>query len=179
LEDTVRAIVYSIIDRRTNANRRAIRLYWTSSCNDGYYNLTITPEQIFFSSSHENPNPNYLFWVVNIDSSQYQEVNYGIRNKPPIGFENLSKYYWQSLTVLYDQKFTDTFTIPDEWTDHIIERHDTYCKSQINRQLDRYISIINSYISDKTKKVSIPVVEMKPKYFSYNIDEIVSWMQNR
>lgn len=180
LADTVKGVYYQLkIDKKVNRNKRPIQFYWISTCNDGYYNLTITPEQIIFSSSHDNPNPNYLFWVVDIDTSQYRQINNGLQRKPPQGFENLSKNYRQSLTVFYDNKFKDTFPIPDEWTDSIMEKHDVYCQSQIKRQLERYFSVLNSYIADTTKKVVIPSDNLKSKYFSYSRNEIYDWLPVR
>lgn len=177
LADTVQAIHHQLkIDTRTNPNRRPIELYWISTCNDGYYNLTITPQQIFFSSSHDNPNPNFLFWVIDIDTLQFRQIKKGLQRKPAQGFEDLSKYYRQSLTVFYDNKFKDKFPIPDEWTDSILEQHDAYCDAQIKKQLTRYLSIINSYITDPSNKVVLPAGEMKPKYFGYSKNEILEWL---
>ncbi len=177
LADTVQGIYYQLKnDKKVNANKRPIKFYWTSTCNDGSYNLTITPEQIFFSSSHDNPNPNFLFWVIEIDSSQYRQIRIGLQKNPPQGFENLSKYYRQSLTVFYDSKFKDTFFISDEWTDSIMQQHDMYCQSQIKKQLEKYFSVINSYINAPTKKISLLQTRMKPKYFGYSKTEIRDWL---
>lgn len=177
LADRVEGILYQLkIGKKVDPEKRPIQFYWISTCNDGYYNLTITPEQIFFSSSHDNPNPNYLFWVVDIDSAQYQQIENGVQRNPPQGFENLSKNYRQSLTVFYDNKFKDTFSIPDEWTDSIMASHDVYCQAQIERQLKRYFSIINSYIADTAKQLAIPFDNMKPKFFSFFRNEIYDWM---
>src|SRR5687768_2442459 len=115
LADSVRKIVYQPkIGKRTNPNKRPINFYWISTCTGGYYNLTVTPEQIFFSSSHDNPSPDFLFWVIDLDSSQFRQIRNGLQQRPPVGFENLSEYYNHSLTVFYDKKFKDTFSIPDE-----------------------------------------------------------------
>lgn len=175
--DSVVGVIYQLkIDKNTNFDERPIKLYWISVCNNGYYDLTITPEQIFFSSSHDNPNPDYLFWVIDIDRLQYQQIQKGLKQKPPVGFEDLSKNYGESLIVFYDKKFKDTLSIPNEWNDDIAQQRDIYCKSQTNGQIKKYFSIINSYITKPIKKVSIPVSEMNPKYFSYSKNEIADWM---
>lgn len=164
------------IDKKVNPNKRPVEFYWTSTCNDGYYNFTITPEQIFFSSSHDNPNPDFLFWVIEIDTIQFLQIKKGLQQKPPHGFENISKNYGRALTVFYDSKFKDKFSIPDEWTDTIMKQHEVYCETQIKRQLKQYLSIINSYISGHTKKVLLPANEMKPKYFGHSKNEIMDWL---
>ncbi len=178
LADTIEGILYQDKTlQKTNYNKRPIEFYWISTCNDGYYNLTITPEQIFFSSTHDNPNPDRLFWVINIDTTQYIKIKRGLENRPPNKFENLSKNYRGSKIVYYD-KFKDSFSIPDEWTDSMLQQHDMYCQLQIKKQLKRYFSIINSYIIDTSKKVAEPVDEVKnnkPKYFSYSKEEMTDW----
>jgi hypothetical protein len=181
LADTVKAILYQDkVNKKINPNKRPIEFYWISTCNDGYYNLTITPQQIFFSSSHDNPNPNFLYWVIDIDSLQYKQIKKGLEQKPPYGFENLSKNYRQSLTVFYDKKYKDTFSIPEKWTDTIVQHRDLYCKAQIKAQLDRYSSIVNSYIIDTKMKVQFPTDEqaekMRPKYFSFFKQELYDWV---
>lgn len=64
---------------RVHPNKRPVVFSWYSNCNDGNYNLTITPEQIFFSSGHDNPNPNYLYWIVDISKEQFEAINEGVR----------------------------------------------------------------------------------------------------
>jgi hypothetical protein len=179
LADTVRGIVCQSKDKKTNPDKRSIQFYWVSTCNDGYYDLTITPEQIYFSSSHDNPNPNFLFWVTDIDSSQYRQIRKGLQQNLPSGFKDLSKNYGQSLTVFYDDKFKDTFSLPAEWTDSIMLQHDVYCQVQIRRQIERYFSMLNSYINDTAKKLVIPSANMEPKYFSYSRNEIYRWLPVR
>ncbi|RYZ96152.1 MAG: hypothetical protein EOP47_24440 [Sphingobacteriaceae bacterium] len=187
LNDKIQAIHYQDkIKTKVNPNKRPIEFYWHSTCNDGSYILTVTPEQIFFSSSHDNPNPNFLFWVISINASQFLQIQKGLQQNPPPGFKDRLKYlkglnesgriYDESKTVYYDEKFKGNFPIPAEWTDAVMKRHDQYCKSQIKSQLKRYLSIINSYISDPKNKVLFPVVKMKPKYFSYFKDDLIDWV---
>lgn len=177
LADSIRAIYFQLkIDRKANIDMRPIEFYWNSTCNDGSYNLIITPEQIFFSSSHDNPNPNFLFWVIDIDTLQFRQIRNGLQQKSLKGFNDFSKNYGESVTVLYDSRFKDTFKIPDEWTDAILKRHEVHCDSQIRCQLERYLSIINGYISNPTKKILLPKTQMKPKFFSFSINTIYDWL---
>jgi hypothetical protein len=179
LVDSVKGILYQRkLDRKADASKRPMQFYWISTCNDGYYNLTITPEQIFFSSSHENPNPDYLFWVIDIDSIQFRQIRTALQKKSPAGFDNLSKYYHGSLTVFYDKKFKDSFSIPEDWIDSITQQHDRYCESQIETQLVRYFSIINSFLPG-AKKIMCPQNKMKSKYFGYSREEIMEWAPAR
>jgi hypothetical protein len=177
LSDNVDGIVYpKSIGRNVDAAKRPIEFYWVSNCNDGYYNLWLTPEQIFFSSSHDNPNPNLLFWVIDIDRMQFEQIRKGFQYKRPPGFTDISDAYEGSMTVFFDSAFKDTFSIPEEWTDSILHDYDKYCEWQIASQLQRYFSIINSYIADPVKRIPIPVSRMKPKYFAGSREQIGSGM---
>ena len=176
LADSVQAILYQEKRiKKVSPGNRSIKMYWISTCNDGYYNLTITPQQIFFSSTHDNPNPDFLLWVIDIDSSQFRQIKTGFKRMKPNGFEDLSKNYEQSLTVFYDNTFKDTFSIPDEWTDDIMSKHNTYCKTQIDSQLEKYLTIINSFLVDRTKEIRIPINSMTRKYFSNRKQEFNDW----
>ena len=41
---------------------------------DGNYILVVHPTQILLRSSHENPNPNFVYWVMPVDSAQYEAL---------------------------------------------------------------------------------------------------------
>jgi hypothetical protein len=175
LADSVQAVLYQDkMNKKVSPINRPIKMYWVSTCNDGYYNLTITPQQIFFSSTHDNPNPDILLWAIDIEISQFEQIKTGFKQMPPNGFKNLSKNHRQSLTVFYDDAFKDTFSIPDEWTDVAMNKHSIYCKAQINSQLEKYLSIINSYIVAGTQAILVPT-RIKRKYFSDRRQEFYDW----
>jgi len=158
-----------------------IQLTWTSMCTDGYYNIDITPQQIFFHSSHDNPNPNYLFWVMDIDSTQYAFIKKGLKQKPPRGFENQSKYY-KSYMLYWDVKFKDTMQIPDEWTSEQEKLFDTYCDASRKSQLKKIFSVLNKYLP-QGKKLQPPSDEtinlIKPKAFASSRKEVLEYLPTR
>jgi hypothetical protein len=177
LSDSVHGICYqSTFERKVNPATRPFKFYWISVCNDGYYSLVITPEQVFFCSSHDNPNPDYLSWVIDIDSVQFRQIQKGIQQKPPKGFENLSKYNHFSQSVYFDKNFKDDFLLPNEWTDSSLKKFETNCTIQIKKQLDRYFAMLNSYITDPQKKISVPGYTLSRKYFSYSKRIIRDWL---
>lgn len=160
-------------------NNRPINFQWNSICNDGDYYLTVTPQQVYFSSGHNNPNPNFLFWFIPIDSSQYSQIKKGLLKKTPKGFSNTPKYYKATQLFYFDKQFVDTFKIPDEWTDSIQNNFSIHCKAQIKQQLTRYFEIINSFIvleNDKIKQLTDDdISKIKPKYLSSMKQEIIDW----
>jgi hypothetical protein len=58
------------IENRQNV----ISFYWDSWQIDGRYNLRFTPKQMVLYSSHENPNPNYIYWAADITEEQFKAL---------------------------------------------------------------------------------------------------------
>lgn len=52
--------------------KKAIEIKWYSINITGTYYIIITPRQIYLRSGHENPNPNFLFWITDVTSAQYE-----------------------------------------------------------------------------------------------------------
>ncbi|WPV65330.1 hypothetical protein [Chitinophaga sp. LS1] len=55
-------------------------IYWFAPEIDGSYRLSITQKQLYLYSGHDNPNPNYLYWLVCITPNQYKLINKKIKN---------------------------------------------------------------------------------------------------
>lgn len=49
---------------------------WPSPSIEGSLDLVISKRQMWLQSSHDNPNPNEIFWVTDIDEVQYTVVQY-------------------------------------------------------------------------------------------------------
>jgi hypothetical protein len=144
---------------------RPVKCTWTSNCNDGDYILTVTPEQIFLSSGHENPNPNYLFWTISIKREQFQAINNGIRKKAPRNFydgtaprkdslfQDESEYY-------FDQtNFRDPCAISKNWNKTTERKFSLCCDTTIIKQTKYYFKILNRYITNEAEKLKVPDVK--------------------
>jgi hypothetical protein len=179
LANSVDGIVYQDKTlRKVRLNNRPIELTWSSICNDGHYILTITPEQIFFSSGHDNPNPNYLFWVISINRKCYESIRKGLSEKPAKNFVDISKnphtpgLFKNESVTFYKDKFNDLTSTASDWSD---AKRAAYCKDQIKQQLDKYFSILNSYVLNSHEKLIYPKSD-SPKLFSYFKEEIKDWL---
>ena len=183
LKDSVLAVVHQFYrpDKKIK-NKKVFEFYWHSSCNDGSYKLTITPEQIYFSSGHDNPNPNYLFWVQGISDIQYRQIAKFLRAKAPKGFKDLSNPYPERY-VFYDENYKEDITIPDDWTDEQQNEFHQKCDSAIRGQLIKIYTVFNSMIeSEEDKLVVLSKVDMEkttPKHFGYNKAELEMWVNMR
>ncbi|MGI4972376.1 MAG: hypothetical protein ACRYGH_25825 [Janthinobacterium lividum] len=179
LADSIDGIVYQDKTlRKVPITNRPIIIYWFSICNDGSYKLTITPEQIFFASGHDNPNPNHLYWVITIDRNRYEAIRRGLAKNPSKNLLDLSKIaqapgmFKDKSTVSYLDKFRDIGSTPDGWSD--AERN-SYCEAQIKNKLDAYFNLLNSYILSSQGKLDYPKSN-SPKLFSYFEEEIKYWL---
>lgn len=112
-----------------------MELYWISPCNDGYYNLFISPEQIWFTSMHDNPNPNFLFWVMDIDSMVYHKLLNTLQ-KAPKGFARQNQK--SDFLCYYDSSFQTGVQIPEDWNDSIRRDFEVQCLKEQASQLERY-----------------------------------------
>ena len=182
LSDEIDAVLIINKNNAASSQKKTFTLWWNSQCNDGYFNLNITPKQIYFSSSHDNPNPNYLYWVIDIDSIQFSEISKGLRSKTPTGFSNQSKYS-DDAYVFHDNKFKDAFKIPEEWTEPKEKEFDDYCMKQSEQQLGRYFLLLNSFIKKENKKIKLASKEERdkipPKLFSGNKEELLDWRPHK
>ncbi len=179
LEDSVTGILLQPDNSKyISPKKRPITFYWNSNCNDGSYYLTVTPEQIYFTSGHNNPNPNFLYWFIKIDTSQYLEIKKGLTKKTPKGFSK-NKYTKERSLDFFQDNYIDKYEIPENWTKKEQDEMQNHCDSQIISQLTKYFEIINLTIFAKSNKIEMPSNELinkiKPKYLSSIRQEIIGW----
>ncbi len=101
------------LENEINGN---MEIFWDSNYTDGRYIVVITQNQIFVKSSHENPNPNYLYWVLKIDNNQYLAIH---------KFMNSSNSVF-SKTLIDDNRFLFTKALKenvlnDSWENKLFE----------------------------------------------------------
>jgi len=127
--------VIALFDTATNQfsyiqrnNEKRFDFFWNSFCIDGRFYLTVTPEQIYLTCRHENPNPSYLYWVLPTDSSIYQYILNG--------FQNRESYF--------DSSYEEDILL--EWDYNL-------CDSLLEAQIDKVFSLMNEFITDKAKKL--------------------------
>ncbi|UOR05940.1 hypothetical protein MUN82_02285 [Hymenobacter aerilatus] len=182
--DTVDAVIFQDKNfEKVSPDKRSIKLFWNTICNDGSYIITITPEQIFLSSGHNNPNPNGLYWVLEIDKSQFQAINSGIRKNPPANFYNLSiprndsLFQAQNVYQYLENKDYDSCLIPSDWNEQTEKVFNTCCNKMFDRQLIAYSAILNSYIPKNINRIKFPDRNSyKVKTFGMSKNMIFDWM---
>jgi hypothetical protein len=187
LSDSVDAILFQNKTLlKVDPDNRPIEFYWSSRCIDGEYILTVTPQQIFFSTGHENPNPNFLFWIMDISKKQFQFISKGIREKTPKYFidsnaqQDAGSFQDQHEYLYFQENFHEPCLMPKAWNKNTELHFSTCCDSTISRQLTLYFRILNNYIpadSDKLKLSNIQKSRGKfPIYFSSFEEDIHDWI---
>lgn len=59
---------------QTENRQNIVSFYWDSWNIDGRYILRFSPKQMVLYSSHENPNPNYIYWSADITEEQFKAL---------------------------------------------------------------------------------------------------------
>jgi hypothetical protein len=55
-------------------SEQALSISWRSPRIDGRFVLVLTPLQIYLRSGHDNPNPNYLYWLAPLSPAQFESA---------------------------------------------------------------------------------------------------------
>lgn len=123
-------------------DKKAIEISWTSSNIDGSYDLVITPKQIYLRSSHENPNPNYLYWMSDINRQQFDLIKEYLNAQNTIILEDciIDESYRKSY---FFTKFKKEKYLKNDWNNMLYDNF-VQLLELINRPLKsggNYISI--------------------------------------
>lgn len=133
-DTTIYGIIYSSYNTKL---LNVFEFFWDSYCTDGRYYLKVTPEQIYLYSSHENPNPNILDWVINVDSIVLKTLNTDYKKIKGLDCNK---------SDCYDNKCNEEKYIIDK-------NYSEYCEKLLLNQTKRLINKINKLLKDKKHKV--------------------------
>ena len=155
LTDSTLGIIHSYRLFQKDSDKKSFEIFWNSFCTDGRYYLTITPEQIYLTDGHENPNPSQLYWILTIDWLVYQQILTGFQKEQ-------KRYYY------FDESYDEGKLIDENYTN---------CELLLEKQIDKFFAKINKFIKndgqklDKTKRI-IPQTGI---YYGYSRKEIEDW----
>ena len=121
-------------------NKSMIEISWFSSYIDGTYRFVITPRQMYLRSHHNNPNPNYLYWLHKSDS-----LNYNLIRKHFDNSELFEKIDIQSRTeqIYSFAKIHDENYVNDNWENKMYENlyHLILEINDAIKQIDEHIEL--------------------------------------
>jgi len=158
LTDSTVGIVHSGRLLEETSGIKSFQIFWNSFCTDGRYNLTVTPEQIYLTDGHENPNSSHLYWILNIDSLIYLQIL--------AGFQKESKQYYY-----FDESYNEEMLINEDYTN---------CEYLLEKQIDKFFTYMNTFITndkqklDKTKRIILKTTI----YYGYSKEQIENWLSS-
>ncbi len=124
-------------------NTNLIEISWPSIYIDGRYILVVTPRQIYLISGHENPNPNYLYWLTNISDTQFNKIKDYLGTTQNSTIHNFTSENSSNLTYYFDKAKIEKYK-GDNWTN---KRYDNF---------QSLMKFINQPLNKNGEKILIP-----------------------
>jgi len=128
---------------KNKVNTHLIEISWSSIYIDGRYILVITPRQIYLKSGHDNPNPNYLYWLTNISDTQFNKIKDYLETTQNSTIHNYTSDNSTNLTYYFNKAKIEKYK-GDSWT---------------NKRFDNFQSLmkfINQPLRENGEQILIP-----------------------
>ena len=144
--DSVNRLVWAEELPAKSSEITSFTIFWHSGCIDGSYNITVTPEQIYLHSGHDNPNPNYLYWAYPIKADAFQMLYRQLEtNSLP-----WKKYQREQHLSFWDSACPPEYTeVPDEWTDSASAAFSIMCEEKRHEAVRKVMSELERLYGDK------------------------------
>lgn len=154
-DTTIVGLTHSFDISKKNNKRKEFIFFWNSFCIDGRYYIKVTPKQIFLYSGHENPNPNNIYWVINLSDNI---LNILFKN-----FEMINELSCEN-RYCYDEKYNEN------------EYKNQDCENLRLKQAERIIDKINKLILDPKSKIifSQRIEPTRSLYYGYSEEQILN-----
>ncbi|WP_348799015.1 hypothetical protein [Flavobacterium adhaerens] len=145
-------LLTSATDTTSSRANLGYEIRWPSPSIDGSLVLTITKHQVYLRSSHDNPNPNYLYWFTNISDVCYTTIDKIIKSDTRM-FEktNANSYLF---THLYYKKFKPEKKISKKWTDLNKEQ---YLQDCLQKRYENLVNLVTFINKELPKNQTIPL----------------------
>jgi hypothetical protein len=187
LEDSIDIILHDYNSDYKSLNKKfgkpkikvqEIEISWNSNCTDGAYKIIITPQQMYVCSGHDNPNPNSLYWVQEIDSIKFHLIKKGLLKKKPKIYISYNKNFNSKLD--YNDTSYVEIEIPENWSDSVSNKFDIDCDSLIIHTISKQLTILNNYLPQEMKFDTSKTGEYflkRSKYFFWTKQDIDSILE--
>ena len=118
-----------------------IEISWSSAYIDGIFSFVITPRQMYLRSHHNNPNPNYLYWLEKSDSLNLELIKNHFDNSKL--FESLDIQSRPGHVYSFAKLINEDY-LNDNWENKMYDN------------LSNIIFEINEAINQKDEKIELP-----------------------
>ncbi len=150
-DTTIIGLTHNLELQKKTKKKKSFTFFWNSYCIDGRYYMVVTPEQIYLYSGHENPNPNHIYWVLNINKDVLNILSKSYKKIKDLDCHSES---------CFDEKFSEEKYSIEE------------CEKLRLMQVEKFTKIINSFISDTKLKINLSqrTEPIKTMYYGYGED---------
>lgn len=116
-------------------------IIWPAQIIGGTLELVITKRQMWLRSSHNNSNPNHLFWNADISENLYHAIESVLLNHRADFDEVVTESgFWR---YLYWRNYIAELPLPDEWTDEARRIHQKDYEEKRYMNARKLIDMIN------------------------------------
>ncbi|MCB9261832.1 MAG: hypothetical protein H6607_05600 [Flavobacteriales bacterium] len=140
---------YIIFNREKHVkNKRPIgySLGWPAPNIDGGMAVIINPKQMYLKSGHDNPNPNYLYWLCDIDSTAFGSIEKTLNDS--IFYWQKREPNWYGFVGMWLPNYASEFPIPEEWNDSLLNLHQENHYKTAYLNLTRIIDMLNQHLPE-------------------------------
>ncbi len=134
-------IIITGFNKLEPSSESIIEISWFSSYIDGTYCFVITPRQMYLRSHHNNPNPNFLYWLEKSDILDFKLIKEHFDNSKQFERVNTNS---RPGYIYYFTNYLDENYVNDNWENNMYEN------------LNHLILEINDAIKLTGRKIELP-----------------------
>jgi hypothetical protein len=173
-------VIGSAIDTTKASKVKEYEIDWPSLYIDGRFYIAVTPRQIYLRTGHENPNPDFLLWVKNINLEIFNKITLELKDNSK--FKNYEGTCGAGCTILSYEKYKAELEIPDEWTESENIKHENDYYKTLYKNFTSVIDIFNNKLSYSERLIYPDFVTFKTQknvHIIYGLFELDNYPQNK
>jgi hypothetical protein len=143
------------IGESKTGNKRGYKVIWPSPLIYGTNVLFINPKQIYLRTEHENPYPNYLYWIININPDQYKLIAKNLESRLAIDMTDKTTAYSYYRTFLYNDIIEEE-PMPYDWTYKEILAHKKDYKKKLYLNFINILKSLNKILKSNDLSILLP-----------------------
>lgn len=150
--------------------KTCLSISWSSISIDGGYSIEINPKQIYLRSNHDNPNPNYLFWIDSLSVEQFLIIKKSLNSMNRHKFNKYNNEFEFSQSYGFKEFIQEKY-FRGEYEDRSYDN------------LSKLLNLINKSIKNAKLEIKIPSRKdfdnIKPILISYSDKELEEYLEQR
>ena len=134
-------------------------IFWNDGPSiDGAFILAIHPSQVILRSSHDNPNPDFVYWNVPISLVQYKAISHTLESHNGSEFSSKAVWSWPGYKVM---EFTRNLTSP--WCPELESQRPEWESERsriLNENVHRIFTKLNAQLPKNVPQLHAPTTEV-------------------